>query len=527
MKNLIVLIGILLMITVACGNREIESASDIITENPQPASSKIKFKDMLGINAFEWNFGDQYVTIMPERARFFKPFSNFRHYIDWRQIEQKKGKYGYNPTPRGRWKYDEIYQWCKTQNITVVACIKTIPDWLLDTYPPEKQDRENVPAPYGADLSDPASYIDFAKLGFQFTARYGSNSEVDPTLVHVEPVPHYNPNQKKIGLGLVKYVECNNEPNRWWKPKKAAEQTAQEYAANLSAFYDGHKGMLGPDVGVKTADPDMQVVMGGITRADPKFVEDMIEWCRIHRGYRADGSIDLCFDVINYHHYAHNRDEVKGRLNQRGVAPELSPSGHLAKRFRTFTNGVVDGMEVWNTEVGYDVNEHSVQRAIPIKNKTALITQADWNLRTALLYARHGIDKLFFYMLHDVSALSTTQYASSGFVDKETDPFTGKPAWDYLVQAANLIGEYYYQETLNHEPFVDVYALDGKKVYVLTVPDEVGREQLYELSVGNSQRVKIHELVVGAKEMKTTTRNVTNGKVSLTVTETPIFVELL
>ncbi len=520
-----------MLFMLSCGHAEIEKPNgahdETLDETSAPSATKTKFKDMLGINAFEWNFGDQYTTIMPERAVFFQPFTSFRHYLDWRQIEQDKGQYGYNPTPRGRWKYDEIYEWCKAQDITVVACIKTIPAWLAETYPPEKRDSENVPAPYGADLSDPASYIDFGKLAFQYAARYGRNKDVDPELVHVEPVPHYNPNEKKIGTGLVEYIECNNEPNRWWKPNKVAQQTAEEYAANLSAFYDGHKGTLGPDVGVKTADPEMQVVMGGIAKADPKYVHDMVEWCRTHRGYKADGTVNLCFDVINYHHYAHNRDEVKGRTNQRGVAPELSPSADLASKFRVFSDEKTQGIEVWNTEVGYDVNEHSVQRAIPIKGKTALETHADWNLRTALLYARHGVNRLFFYMLHDVSAFSTTQYASSGFVDKETIPYSGKPAWDYLLQAGNLIGEYYYQETLNGDPIVDVYALDGKKVYVLTIPDEVGREQSYDLDVGNSQQVKIHELVVGATEMKTETKDAANGKITVHVTETPIFVEAL
>jgi len=511
----------------ACCNKSIEKpiAGELRNSTQSENPSKVKFKEMLGINAFEWNFGNQRTPIMPERADFFLPFSTFRHYIDWRQIEQNKGKYGYNPTSRGGWKYDEIYEWCNAQDITVVACIKTIPTWLIETYPPEKRDIENVPAPYGADLSDPASYIDNAKLGFQFAARYGKNKNVDPKLVHVEPVPHYNPNQKKIGLGLVNYIECNNEPNRWWKPNKVAQQTAQEYAANLSAFYDGHKGTLGPGVGVKNADPEMQVVMGGITRANPKYVDDMVEWCRVNRGLKADGSIDLCFDVINYHHYAHNRDEVKSRSNQRGVAPELSPSADLAERFRAFSNEKVNGIPVWNTEVGYDVNQHSIQRAIAIEGKSALETQADWSLRTALLYARHGINKLFFYMLHDVDARSTLQYASSGFVDKEGGAYSGKPAWDFLVQARNLIGEYYYQETLNTDPIVDLYTLGDKKMYVLTIPDEVGREEKFELDVGDSKQVRIHELVIGSKEVRTTTQPVANGKITIKVSETPIFVE--
>ncbi|MGV3762432.1 hypothetical protein [Parapedobacter sp.] len=527
LKIYISLLGILFIpILVSCSKKSATN-NESIDKVPNGKPSKVKFNDMLGVNAFEWNFGTQNNPTDPERSRFFMPFSNVRHYLDWRQIEPEKGKYGYNPTPRGGWKYDEIYEWCKTNDIIVLACIKTIPDWLLETYPEDKRDGENVPAPYGADLSDPASYIEFGKLAFQYAARYGSNPDVDPSLVHVEPVPHYNPNKKRIGTGLVEYMECNNEPNRWWKPNKVAQQTASEYAANLSAFYDGHQGRLGKDVGVKNADPNMKVVMGGIAAADPAFVQEMIEWCRKHRGTKSDGTVDLCFDIINYHHYSHNRDEEKNRSKQRGVAPELSNATELAQRFVSMAEQDAHGIEVWNTEVGYDVNEYSVQKAIPIKNKSALITQADWNLRNALLYARNGVSKLFFYMLHDLSATSTTQYASSGFVDKE-GALSAKPSWNYLIQAKDILGDFYYQATIDTDPFVDEYKLDDRVIYVLVVPDEIGRTVDYPLEVGKAtKQVKVYQLQANSTTATTDIKPVSDGKISLTVSETPIFVELL
>jgi len=508
---------------------ELVGESQIIGDEPVtdgPAGA-VTFNDMLGVNAFEWNFGTQNNPTDPERSQFFQPFAGVRHYLDWRQIEPEKEKYGYNPSARGGWKYDEIYEWCKQQNITVLACIKTIPDWLIDTYPEDKRDAENVPAKYGADLSDPASYLDFGKLAFQYAARYGSNTKVDSSLVRVEPIPHYNPNQKRIGTGLVQYIECNNEPNRWWKPDKVATQTASEYAANLSAFYDGHKGALGPDVGVKTADPNMQVVMGGIAAADPAYVQEMIDWCEKHRGRRADGSVDLCFDIINYHHYSHNRDEVKRRADQRGIAPELSDAADLAQGFVELARTSAYNIPVWNTEVGFDVSQLSVQKAIPIGNKSALMTQADWNLRTALLYARTGVSKLFFYMLHDVDINSTLQYASSGFVD-EVGGYSARPSWYYMAQAKNLIGDFYYNQTVNADPIVDEYVLGDKKIYVLVVPDEKGRTADYTLKLGSQvKQVKIHTLLPDQPTAASATKSVNKGEIKLTVSETPMFVEII
>jgi len=64
-------------------------------------------------------------------------------------------------------------------------------------------------------------------------------------------------------------------------------------------------------------------------------------------------------------------------------------------------------------------------------------------------------------------------------------------------------------------------------MYVLTIPDEVGRKAAYELAAADHQQAMVYELQVGSKEMKKTTLPVKNGKVILEVSETPIFVELL
>src|SRR5690606_3381691 len=150
-------------------------------------------------------------------------------------------------------------------------------------------------------------------------------------LVSVVPEPTWSPNQKKIGLGLIQYIECNNEPDRWWKGAKA-QQSAEEYAANLSAFYDGHKGALGAGVGVKNADPSMRVAMGGLAYSDLYLIRMMVACCETSRGYTSAGSIVLCFDVINYHHYWNHKQSDCSAQGIRGEAPELSVSPKLADR---------------------------------------------------------------------------------------------------------------------------------------------------------------------------------------------------
>ncbi|WP_225871334.1 hypothetical protein [Pedobacter cryotolerans] len=495
-------------------------------------AKKITLNSQFGINAFEWDFLQDPVN-PADGSKIFEPkmnlmtsFGQFRHYLDWEKLEYTLGNYTFNPTRSGGWNLDVIYERCKKEGIEPLVCIKTIPNWLYKSYPVSEQTNENLPLEYPADRLLPASYIKIAKVGFQFAARYGANKDINSNLVQIDTSlrwPGDNANIKKIGLNTVKYIECNNEPDKWWRGRPA-EQSPEEYAANLSAFYDGHMGKLGKNVGVKTADPKMMVVMGGLATPDVEYVKAMVEWCRKNRGLKADGSVNLCFDVINYHLYANNNNNwfVKLFKKHRGQAPENSDIAQIANNFVKYARSINNNMEVWNTESGYDIDLTSPQKAIAIKEKSALLTQADWTLRSSLLYARHGINRAFYYMFTDLNP-PTGRFASSGFVEGDKR----RPVADYFYQVKNLMGNYHYESTINKDPFVDVYALGDKKMYVLAVPDEVGREEEFTLNVFGATKADIFTLKPGNDQMDVKRVNVVDGKIKLTVTETPIFVRAL
>ncbi len=524
------LISLLVVVNLwACNEKYVsEILSDAKTDDTissQSALSIPPFKNYLAVNAFEWDFTLQNTPEIVDENRFsaIRSFTGIRHYLDWERIEPKEGEYTFSVSHAGSWDYDLIYQRMKEANMDVLIDLKTCPKWLLESYPVDERDEENVPAPYGLDRSAPATYILQAKAGFQLAARYGYNKNVKPSLVRVNTAVRWagdQPNTVKIGLGLIKYIECGNERDKWWKGKKA-QQTPEEYAANLSAFYDGDKGKLGEDVGVKTADPTMMVVMGGLAYANPDFVVRMIEWCKKHRGFKADGTVDLCFDIINYHLYSNDSFINAGDATV-GVAPEISNLSEVAEDFLKMARADAHDIPVWVTETGYDIGANTSQRAIPIGKKNAEITQADWNLRTALLYARIGIKRCMFYMLDDVNINSTVQYSSSGFLNND---FSRRPSADYMLQTKKLIGDYFYNKTISADPIVDLYKLGEKEMYVLTIPDQTGRSAKYELNLGNSRRAIIHTLQVGSDEMLDTVVNTINGKLQIEVTETPVFVE--
>jgi len=493
----------------------------------------IRLGDEFGINSFVWDFMQS--TENPNvREQVYEPkmelmqaFTQYRDYVDWEKIEPNPGVYTFNPTQSGAWNYDVMYKRLKEEGKVVLACLKTLPAWFLEAnYPADLRDSENVPAPYHANRLEPSAYVLQAKMAFQFAARYGSNKNVDPNLLsgvltgYIYPnAPEAGSRTREIGLDYIKYIECENERDKWWKGRKAY-QTAREYAANLSAFYDGHKNSLGAGVGVKSADPNMQVVIGGIASTDTDYIRGIIDWCKEFRGYKSDGSVDLCFDVINYHAYANNSGLSQDGSSTRGAAPEVAGSSKHARAFAQLAREY--NVEVWITEAGYDLNEHSSLHAPAIGSKTALQVQADWILRTALLYAREGIHRLFLYQTYDRSLASWGQFDSSGLLDEQTQ--TRKPAADFLFQANKLLGQYTYKETLNSNPLVDRYELNGRSAYVLVVPDEQGRTANYTLNVGTTGPVKIYTPIAGQDSMAVQTVTSAGGSLTLTVTETPLFV---
>jgi endoglucanase len=92
------------------------------------------------------------------------------------------------------------------------------------------------------------------------------------------------------------------------------------------------------------------------------------------------------------------------------------------------------------------------------------------------------------------------------------------------VQINKLFGNYRYKETIYSDPIVDRYELDGQSLYILTVPDEIGRTADYSISVPGSAMARVYRPVVGSDNMFMEEIPVVNGKVNVTATETPMFV---
>lgn len=497
------------------------------TKTLPPPPAKSALANAVGVNAFEWDFVVPAVNSRRIDSVKYAPISRFRglrHYLDWQRIENAEGSYSFSPAHWGGWSYDMTYERCLRDGIEVLVCLQNVPPWMRDTYPEGQRNVDNAPVKFGRNRLLPASYIEKSRAGFQLAARYGRNRLVPQSLIRVNTNPRWpnDPaNEVKIGLGYIKYIECDNEANKWWRGLNGYLNPF-EYAANLSAFYDGHMGSLGPGTGVKNADSTMQVVMMGMANADPAYIRGMVEWCRINRGYKPDGTVNLCWDVINYHHYINDRNADQTGVATRGMAPELSRAEKLAENFVRFSNQYCGNMPVWITETGYDLHQQSTMKAIPIGAKTPLLTQADWNLRTALMYMRAGLDRIFFYELNDNAPLSSTKYNSMGLVDSN---FKTRPAGLYLYQMQQLLGSYRYHRTLQAAPIVaDEYRNGSNTAFAMWVPDEKGTTATYRLAIGDRAGVLLYTPSADSLAMRKKWLNADNGFVEIPVSETPVFV---
>ena len=211
--------------------------------------------------------------------------------------------------------------------------------------------------------------------------------------------------------------EIWNEENlgfRFWQPREQPDRYADLLAGATAA--------------IRAADPNALVVFGGLLD-QPQVnlgAEDFLQLA-----YRARPKLAGAYDVLGIHPYA---------IYPPTVAPELDDdaSGEVAEarmiaRVRAVLAywGDDPARPIWATEVGW-----------PVYKNTTEDLQARWTLRSVLLLAGSGVDRVFVYTLYDgpdptayppedAFGLFHYQDASGG-----TFAPSPKPAWTAL---ANLI----------------------------------------------------------------------------------------
>lgn len=353
-----------------------------------------------------------------------------RHYSRWAFYEPENNNFIFTQADYKGFIYDHdaYYRALKEQNIQTLQVIMKSTDWASSS-PDAEFPQEYAPSGNESGL-EPAHYSEIAEFYYQFIARYGSKTHHKDQLLTPDKV---------TGLDLLDVVEVDNEPDGPWHN----HMSLQQYAALLNAVYDGNRGALGPGYGIKAADPDMPVSVGGVA-----FKLDALKKIVEYAG-RAP------FDIVNVHFYCFKYIRENYRV---AIPPEWSSLEADMQDIVCWRDEEIPGKPVWLTEIGWDTKAYKTEQ---VSEQEA----ADYLIRSYLIALGAGVEKVFWFIMRDLDDLpNPTTFSSSGLFENAKVEWAGdtrfKPKLTYWYNAtfkAITAGYYFHRKTPTSDPAIYQY----------------------------------------------------------------------
>jgi len=370
-----------------------------------PAAPQLRA--LLGVNGFAFMYD--------KNPAFVAAVGALREYSDWEWTERNASLNSFQPATGVGFMLDDWYSNATRDALRAHMCMQSFPAWTHD-FNESMRDWKPLNAstyatPGAATL--PASYDNIASHAFQVAARYGRVAVPLNQLLLAPGQP------ARSGLGTMAELEVLNEANGDWTGREAYF-APYEYAAALSAAFDGHGGALGAGRGARAADPSFRVVMTGLSwpgsaRTAIDYVDSVRSWAAANR---ADGAFPA--DVVNMHIYCRN---AAGTV---GVSPEDCGLADTLSQLCAYRDAALPRAELWLSEFGYDTSAPSPQLAPPIGAQGSDVTQAQWLVRSVLAIAQAGaggaggaggcVQRAHMYMLGDVDSAGSGVFATSGLM---------------------------------------------------------------------------------------------------------------
>lgn len=487
-----------------------------LPEDPPVEISKIPFDQFMGVNAF-----------VDDPIERMQAVGFIREYHNW-GWDEGNGRDDYPAYPNNQikwapsevnpWNFDDFYGRVRSAGLLISPCTQGSVEWL--SHEGEFRSSNKPLDRPGLSPTDPNSYQAKAHYMYQFAARYGS-TKVDEGKLTLAP-----DQEKKSGLGLIHYLEDWNEQDKDWEGRDA-QFSPEEYAAMLSASYDGHANSMksgSGTFGIKNADPQTKVVMGGLATPSVEYLDKMKRWFEANRPDKK-----FAADVINVHWYT-----WKDGRGWQGGGPALSPEQgkikELMQSFVEYRDKNLPGLEVWISEFGWDTNPASPLSPPSIGPFNVEEVQAQWLVRAYLEFAAAGVDRAQMFMLRDVDPKGTGWFSSSGLVGPKGD-WSPKVSWFYV---------YTLKETLKGMRFLGEERSSDPKIRIYKFKDMASSKGAYAIWAATSENYVVNDFAVsipessgearmvqlqpGEKNGKLSSLSITNQQVKLKVSERPIFV---
>ncbi len=468
--------------------------------HPRRISTQQPMDQFVGTNAF--------IDDPPEKLAAAVGF--VREYHDWLwDTEAPDHKLRLQPSGAAggnAWFFDDFYASLRRSGVTVCPAIQqSSPVYFPGT------DLDAKPVPRGADPEAPASYANHAAHLFQYAARYGGTRVPDAEL-------KVAPGQPRVsGLGLLRYLENWNEPDKTWRGR-AARFSPYELAAMCSADYDGDQGRMGHACGVKQADPGMRLSIGGLAGIGIDYLQAMKVWSDWHRRG------DFPADAINVHHYSSD-GTAEQPFKTTGISPEADHLREKLTEIVAWRDANVPKCEIWLTEYGYDTNAKSPLHAPAIGSWSGEEVQAIWLVRSTLALAAAGVDRAAMFLFRDDKSDGSGVFETCGMVT-EKGQWRPKPSYYYLsTLKRRLTGMRYTGDISSGRKDVVIYrfaAPNGRSAFVIWRPtSDGGRGVIVTVPTGWRGATRI-DFENGSLDGVSSPANLKRGAVTLEASEKPV-----
>jgi hypothetical protein len=380
------------------------------------------------------------------------------------------------------------------------------------------------------------AHLRAAKGTFVYASRGGKNA-----LVPDYPV---QPGQRMLkGYRVYNAIESSNEPNAWWGNFDGF-WNGRTLFYHWSMAYDGNKGAYS-NTGVKQADSTILYAASGLATDKPDQILSAIETARELRGYRADGTIDVPFDVVNVHIYSSAEGQY-GYGNAGGLPPEQGMIPQIKNLVWTVEN-FAPKAQVFVTEWGWDQNSGSPLRAGQFGSYDREAVGGFWLVRGMLTMAANGVDRATYYRLaqdwpESGSTNNSSQFATmrlmSQPIDNDPNTIIRTRQGDYMAQYNEFRDYVYYDSVATNQPGVYAYryknqnndslmiALWSEEITTINSGAPVFTERTGIISLPiTAGGYRIRQFMDDGSSIMSTTTGTSTGTVQFNYAAKPIFIQ--